>query len=82
MNVILFVGNMAIFRNSITLKHSKPFQILGKSISKYNVTQSEAEGLGDTGNEFPFEPDSLQVHDGGSHVRDNEPFIPWVKTQF
>ena len=38
-------------------------------------------GLGDTGNEFPFGPDSLQVHDCTRHVRGNGAFIPQVKSQ-
>lgn len=71
-----------ILGNSITLKHSNPFQILGQSFSKYDLALSEAEGLGDTGNEFPFGPDSLQVHDCGTHGRGDEAFIPWVKSQF
>lgn len=57
------------------------FQILKQSISKYNLALSEAGGLGDTGNEFPFGPDSLQVHDCTSHVRGNKAFIPQVKSQ-
>lgn len=65
-----------ILGNSIILKHSNPFQILGQSISKYDLALSDAEGLGDTGNEFPFGPDSLQVHDCGTHVRGDGAFYP------